>query len=276
MDSIDLTALYEKAITYLTTYGVQFLLALLVLVAGLWLIDKLTGFVRSQLETHLHDITLAKFLSNGMNITFKVMLVISVASMVGIQTTSFIAVLGAAGLAIGMALQGSLGNLAGGVMLLIFRPIRVGDYIAAQGHEGIVKEMGIFVTTLETFDKRHIILPNGALSNDSLVNYTSSDVRAVEITFGISYSDDMKVARNALQQLMDSDERILKQEGNLIAVSSLGESSVDILYRGFIKTEDYWACFFETQENGKLALETAGCTIPFPQRDVHMYPTAAA
>ncbi|MGH1487190.1 MAG: mechanosensitive ion channel family protein [Cellvibrionaceae bacterium] len=271
MDNINLSELYQSAIGYITTYGVQFLLALLVLIIGLWVIGKITNLVNNRITTNVKDITLAKFLSSAVNIALKVMLLISVASMVGIKTTSFVAVLGAAGLAVGLALQGSLANLAGGVMLLIFRPIRVGDYIAAQGHEGTVKDMGIFVTILETFDKRHIILPNGPLSNGDLVNYTSSEERAVEITFGISYSDDMKVARDALTQLMNNDDRVLKDENNLIAVSELADSSVNILYRVFVKTDDYWAYFFDIQEQGKLALEAAGCTIPFPQRDVHNY-----
>lgn len=271
MSEFDFTSLYETGITYATTYGVQLLLALLVLVIGLWVIGKLSAGVQNQIDVHLKDATLAKFLSSALNITLKVMLVISVASMVGIQTTSFLAILGAAGLAIGMALQGSLGNLAGGVMLLIFRPIRVGDYIAAHGHEGTVKDMGIFVTILETFDKRHIILPNGPLSNGDLVNFTSSATRAIEITFGISYDDDMKVARDALTQLLESDKRVLKHENNVIAVCELADSSVNILYRAFVRTDDYWPYYFETMEKGKLALEAAGCTIPFPQRDVHNY-----
>lgn len=271
MENIDLPALYQTAIGYVTTYGVQFLLALLVLFIGLWLIGKITNLVNSQLMSNIQDATLASFLSNVVNIALKVMLVISVASMVGIKTTSFVAMLGAAGLAVGLALQGSLANLAGGVMLMIFRPIRVDDYIAAQGHEGIVKDIGIFVTTLETFDKRHIILPNGPLSNGDLVNYTSSEERAVEVTFGISYSDDMKAARDALQTLMQSDQRVLAHDANLVAVSELADSSVNILYRAFVKTDDYWSYFFDIHEQGKLALEKAGCTIPFPQRDVHNY-----
>ncbi len=274
MNDIDFTGLYEQAITYVTTYGLQFLLALLVLIVGLWVIRRITNMAHQQLMHFLNDDTLSKFLSSALDITLKVMLIISVASMVGIQTTSFLAIVGAAGLAIGMALQGSLSNLAGGVMLLIFRPIRVGDYIAAQGHEGEVVDMGIFVTRLETFDKRHIILPNGPLSNGDLVNFTSSDVRAVEITFGIAYDDNIKAARDALTTLMNSDDRVLKGESNVIAVSELGDSSVNILYRVFIKTSDYWDYFFDVQEQGKQALEAAGCTIPFPQRDVHFYPQA--
>lgn len=270
MENIDLAALYETAITYVSTFGLRVVLALLVLIIGLWIISKLSAGSQRSLEKHLNDITLAKFLSGALNIVLKVMLVISVASMVGIQTTSFIAILGAAGLAVGMALQGSLSNFAGGVMLLIFRPIKVGDYIEAHGHAGTVIEMGIFVTTLETFDKRHVIMPNGPLSNGDLVNYSSSPVRAVEITFGISYGDDMKAAREALLALMESDERVLKDEANVVGVSELADSSVNIFFRAFIKGSDYWSYFFDTQEAGKLALEAAGCTIPFPQRDLHM------
>ncbi len=271
-ESIDLSAYYDSVVAYVTTYGVQFLMALLVLWIGLKVIGRISDFLEKQLLKNLEDETFARFLSSTAGIALKVMLFISVASMVGIQTTSFLAVVGAAGLAVGMALQGSLANLAGGVMLLIFRPIRVGDYIGAQGHEGTVKDIGIFVTTLETFDKRHIILPNGPLSNGDLVNYTSSEERAVEITFGISYSDDMKVARDTLTNLMQSDERVLKDHAdNLVAVSELGDSSVNILYRAFVKTDDYWSYFFDIQEQGKVALEGAGCSIPFPQRDVHLF-----
>lgn len=271
MENIDITKLTETAIEYVTTYGVEVLLAIIVLWIGLKVISKISNIVNDRVVTSAKDETLAKFLSSALNIILKVMLVISVLSMVGIETTSFMAILGAAGLAVGLALQGSLSNLAGGVMLLIFRPIRVGDYVAAQGHEGTVVDIGIFVTKLETFDKRHIILPNGPLSNGDLVNFTSSAVRAIEITFGISYDDDMKAAKEALTALMNSDSRVIKDEGNVIAISELADSSVNILYRVFVKTEDYWGYFFDTQEQGKLALENAGCTIPFPQRDVHMY-----
>lgn len=276
LENIEIEKYYDSVVAFFATYGVQLLAALIVLWIGLWLINRVSSFVHNLLMSRLQDETLAKFLGSATNIAFKAMLFISVASMVGIQTTSFLAILGAAGLAIGMALQGSLANLAGGVMLLIFRPIRVGDYIGAQGHEGIVKEIGIFVTQLETFDKRHIILPNGPLSNGDLVNYTSSEERAVEITFGISYSDNMKAARDALTDLMRSDDRVMQDHAsNLVAVSELGDSSVNILFRAFVKTDDYWGYFFDVQEQGKLALEAAGCSIPFPQRDVHLYNTAS-
>jgi small conductance mechanosensitive channel len=266
----------EQIFTYGVEYGGQALMALAVLIIGLWIIKRIVKVADKALSVSLKDDTLTTFLSGAIDILLKVLLIISVASMVGIETTSFIAVLGAAGLAIGMALQGSLGNFAGGVMLLIFRPIRVGDYIEAQGESGTVIEMGIFVTLLETFDKRIIVIPNGPLSNGNLINFTKSPVRAVEVTFGISYSDDMKAARDALTALMKSDDRVLQEEGNVIAVTELGDSSVNILYRAFVKTDDYWGYYFDIHEQGKLALEDAGCSIPFSQRDVHLYSQAAS
>lgn len=264
----------EQIFKYIVEYGGQALLALVVLIIGLWIIGRLHKGIEKALNKSIKDETLVSFMAGGIDILLKVLLVISVASMVGIETTSFIAVLGAAGLAIGMALQGSLANFAGGVMLLIFRPIRVGDYIEAQGESGTVKDMGIFVTLLETFDKRIIVIPNGPLSNGNVINYSKSPVRAVEVTFGISYSDDMKAARDALNQLLQNDDRVLKDEANVIAVSELGDSSVNIFYRAFVNTEDYWGYYFDIHEQGKLALEAAGCTIPFPQRDVHLYSQA--
>lgn len=267
----DIESYSDQIFAYAVEYGGQALMAIIVLIIGLWIIRRIHTASNKAFNASLKDETLSTFLTGAVDILLKVLLVISVASMVGIETTSFIAVLGAAGLAIGMALQGSLSNFAGGVMLLIFRPIRVGDYIEAQGQSGTVIEMGIFVTVLETFDKRIIVMPNGPLSNGNLTNFSKSPVRAVEITFGISYGDDMKAARDALTALMTSDERILQDEGNVIAVVELGDSSVNILYRAFVKTEDYWGYYFDAHEQGKLALEAAGCSIPFPQRDVHLY-----
>lgn len=261
----------EQIFSYVVEYGGKALMAIIVLIIGLWIIARIRNAARAAMNKGLKDETLATFLTGAVDVLLKVLLVISVASMVGIETTSFIAVLGAAGLAVGMALQGSLSNFAGGVMLLIFRPVRVGDYIEAQGESGTVVEMGIFVTILETFDKRTIVIPNGPLSNGNLVNYSKSPIRAVEVTYGISYGDDMKAARDALADLMAQDPRVLQDEANVVAVVELGDSSVNILYRAFVKTEDYWGYFFDIHEQGKLALEAIGCTIPFPQRDVHLF-----
>lgn len=272
MDSVEtqLQTFYDKAIPLVTEYGGQLLLAIIVLVVGLWVIGKLSNAVRRYSIKGLPDETLAKFLTNIFEVVLKVLLVISVASMIGIETTSFIAILGAAGLAVGLALQGSLSNFAGGVMILIFRPFKVGDYVGAQGLEGSVTDIGIFVTTFITFDKRIIIVPNGPLANGNITNYTASDVRAVEISIGISYSDDIAKGKAAMEAVLKADPRVLQDEGNVVAVVDLGTSSVDFLVRAFAKTDDYWSLYFDIRPALKGAIEEAGLTIPFPQRDVHM------
>ncbi len=252
-------------------YGGRVVLALVALIVGWWLVNKISSLVDRSLHANMPDETLVKFLSSAFEISIKVLLVISVASIVGIETTSFIAVIGAAGLAVGLALQGSLSNFAGGVMVLIFRPIQVGEYIEAAGYEGIVQDIGIFVTTLLTFDERTIIIPNGPLANGSIVNYSRHETRAVEVSIGISYSDDIKAAKQAMEQVLENDARILKDKNNVVAVTDLGESSVDFLVRAFVKNEDYWSFFFDARALLKEAVESAGATIPFPQRDVHMF-----
>ena len=270
LDEQQLQTFYDKAIALGTEYGTQLLLAIVVLVVGLWIISKLSNVVRRYTMKGLPDETLAKFLTNIFEIILKVLLVISVASMVGIETTSFVAILGAAGLAVGLALQGSLSNFAGGVMILIFRPFKVGDYVGAQGLEGEVTDIGIFVTTLMTFDKRKLIVPNGPLANGNITNYTASEVRAVEISIGISYSDDIAKGKAAMEAVLKADPRVLQDEGNVVAVVDLGTSSVDFLVRAFAKTDDYWDLFFDIRPALKAAVEEAGLSIPFPQRDVHM------
>ncbi|UTW49594.1 mechanosensitive ion channel family protein [Bacterioplanoides sp. SCSIO 12839] len=277
MDNINETInnMYQQAAGIGVEYGGKLLSAILVLVIGIWIINKLTRLVSNQSQKALPDETLAKFLSNIFEVVLKVLLVISAASMVGIETTSFVAVLGAAGLAVGLALQGSLSNFAGGVMVLIFRPFKVGDYVEAQGVEGVIQDIGIFVTTFETFDKRILIIPNGPLANGNIINHTKSDVRAVEIPIGIAYSDNIPDAKLALEAVLKNDARVLQDQDNVVAVVDLGSSSVDFLVRAFVKTEDYWSLFFDIRPLLKDAVEQAGCSIPFPQRDVHLFQESA-
>jgi small conductance mechanosensitive channel len=271
-----LQAFYDNAIALGTEYGGKVVLAIIVLIVGLWVIGKISKAVRKGFMKGLPDETLAKFLTNIVEVILKVLLVISVASMVGIETTSFVAILGAAGLAVGLALQGSLSNFAGGVMILIFRPFKVTDYVETQGVEGVVVDIGIFVTTLETFDKRILIVPNGPIANGTITNFTTSKVRAVEISIGIAYSDDISKGKEAMERVLVNDSRILQEEGNVVAVVDLGSSSVDFLVRAFVKTDDYWSLFFDIRPMLKSAIEDAGLTIPFPQRDVHMIQEDAA
>ncbi len=257
--------------SHVALYGGRVLLALIVLMVGLWIIKRVVRSVSVLSEKQVPDETLARFLGNATDILLKVVLVISVASIVGIETTSFIAVLGAAGLAVGLALQGSLSNFAGGVMLLLFRPIKIGEYAEAQGFEGVVEDIGIFVTTLKTFDERMIVIPNGALANDAIINHTRSDTRAVEVSIGVSYSDNIGSAQSAMTQVLSDHPKVLKDREHVVEVVNLGDSSVDFLVRAYVNTDDYWSVFFDLRPALKAALEKTGSSIPFPQRDVHLF-----
>jgi small conductance mechanosensitive channel len=260
----------ENAMEFLMDYGPRVLGALLVLVLGLWLISWITRLSRKGFRKGKVDESLIPFLAALINWTLKALLIISVASMVGVATTSFIAVLGAAGLAIGLALQGTLANFAGGVMILLFKPYRVGDLVEAQGFIGTIEEIHIFVTKMRSFQNELIIIPNGAISNGSLQNYTNTPHRRVDCTIGISYNSDIKAARNVLMNVLVSHPKVLKEPAPAVIVTELADSSVNLAVRPHVKPEDYWEVYFHIYEEGKEALDRAGITIPFPQRDVHM------
>jgi small conductance mechanosensitive channel len=247
------------------------LLAIITLIVGMWLINRFVSVLDKKLGQK--DPTLNKFLCGLIGSVLKIMLLISVASMIGIATTSFIAVIGAAGLAIGLALQGSLANFAGGVLILIFKPFKVGDTIEAQGYLGAVAEIQILYTVVNTFDNRRIVIPNGSLSNATLVNVSIYDKRRCDMTFGIHYDDDIDKAKAILQRLFDEDERSLKDPAPRICVGALGDSSVDLMFRAWVATDDLWPYYWDMQEKVKKAFDAEGITIPFPQRDVHMYKT---
>ncbi|MFC1845451.1 mechanosensitive ion channel family protein, partial [Thermodesulfobacteriota bacterium] len=206
----------------------------------------------------------------------KLLLFISVASMVGIATTSFIAVLGAAGLAIGLALQGSLGNFAGGVLILIFKPYTVGDLIEAQGHLGVVKEVQIFNTILLTPDNKRVILPNGAVSNGAVVNYSAEGLLRVDLVIGIAYESDIPKAKEVLYKAMADHELVLQNPQSTVAVSELADSSVNLVVRPWCNASNYWQVYFDITESAKVNLEKNGITIPFPQRDIHIFEQKAA
>ncbi len=274
MGSDDVSKYTELAIEYGTLYGSKLLLAILTLVIGLWIIGYLIkGFDKALKSAKIED-TLAIFLEKLASTILKILLLISVASMVGIETTSFIAIFGAAGLAVGLALQGSLSNFAGGVLILMFKPFKVGDFIEAQGHSGVVKEIQIFNTIMHTGDRKTIIIPNGPISNGSIINYSLSPIRRVDMVFGIGYDDDLKQAKALLQKLVDEDERILKDPESQVLLSELADSSVNFTVRAFVNAADYWGVFFDMQEKVKLAFDAAGISIPYPQQDVHMHTAA--
>jgi len=265
----------EKAMELVMTYAPKIVLAIFTLIIGLWIIGAVVNLSRKAMDHTKLDRTLIPFICNLLSWTLKVLLFISVASMVGIATTSFVAVLGAAGLAIGLALQGSLANFAGGVLILIFKPYKVGDLIEGQGHLGVVKEVQIFNTILLTPNNKRVIVPNGAMSNGSVVNYSAEGTLRVDLVIGIAYESDIPKAKELLVQMLQRDERVLKNPVPLVAVSELADSSVNLVVRPWCAFSDYWSVYFDTTENAKKVLEANGITIPFPQRDVHLINAAA-
>lgn len=253
-------------------YGSQLLLALVTLLVGWWIVARITRATLGLMEKRNVDRTLHGFVGNLLGIGLKVLLLISVAGMVGVQTTSFIAVLGAAGLAIGLALQGSLANFAGGVLILFLRPFKAGEYIEAQGVAGTVDTISIFHTVLKTPDNKTVIVPNGSLSNGNIVNYSRQPTRRVDINLGIDYGDDVKQARSLLLALAQADSRVLKDPEPVVWLASLGDNSVNLSLRMWTRTEDFWGVFWDIQEQAKESFDANGITIPFPQRTVHLVP----
>ena len=254
-------------------YTPKIIAAILIWIIGNWLIGILSKIILKAMNKADYEVSLKLFLSNLIKWSLKIMLAIVVLGTVGIETTTFAAVIAAGGLAIGLALQGSLANFAGGVLILLLKPFKVGDWISAQGVDGSVKEISIFNTTIITFGNQEAIIPNGKLSNDNIINYTSQGIRRENLTFGIGYDDNIKEAKDILLNLINEQETVIKDEDKLpmIAVGELGDSSVNLILRYWAKNEDFWAIRWYTLEEGKARLEAAGISIPFPQRDVHHY-----
>lgn len=250
-------------------YGPKVIGAVVVLIVGLWVIRVLVGTMARIMKKREVDPSLIPFVRGMVGAVLKVGLIISVIQMIGVETTSFIAVLGAAGLAIGMALSGTLQNFAGGVMLLLFKPYKVGDFIEAQGHTGTVHSIQIFNTVLKTPDNKTVILPNSPVSTGAIVNFSTEAQRRVDMSFGISYDDDIDTAKKTLRELLQKDDRILKDPEPLIVVGELADSSVNITVRVWAKSEDYWDVFFDMHERVKKLFDAKGISIPFPQMRVH-------
>lgn len=253
------------------TYGPKLVAALIVLFIGNWVIKAIARAVDKGMKKSGTDDSLRPFLRDMTGILLKVLLVISVLSMLGIQMTSFIAILGAAGLAVGMALSGTLQNFAGGVMILLFKPFKVGDVIDAQGYTGSVKEIQIFNTLLKTPDNKTIIIPNGGLSTSSMVNFSTEEKRRVDWTVGVGYGDDLDHARSVIKKMCDDDDRILKDPEVFIAVAELADSSVNFTVRAWVNAADYWPVYFAMNENIYKTFNKEGLNIPFPQMDIHIH-----
>ena len=256
-------------------YGSRVLLAIITLGIGWWLINRLTVRLGRLLAMRSADLALQGFISSLANIALKVMLIVSVASMIGVETTSFVAAIGAAGLAIGLALQGSLANFAGGVLILLFRPFRIGDFIEAQGISGTVDTIQIFHTVLRTGDNKTVIVPNGNLSNGIITNYNRQPTRKVVFDVGVDYDADLQKAREILLSLAN-DPRVLADPAPVAVVSTLGDSSITLSLRVWVKTADYWDVLFMFNEKARDSLRAAGIDIPFPQRVIRVVQEAAA
>ncbi len=252
-------------------YAPKLVLAIVVLVVGWWVVGMAVRMLKLVMNKRDIDAGVVSFLGSIAGVGLKAALLVSVASMIGIATTSFVALIGAAGLAVGLALQGSLANFAGGVLILLFKPFKVGDVIQAQGHTGGVAEIQIFNTILKTPDNKTIIIPNGKLSNDSLVNFSTEELRRVDMTFGVGYGDDLDKVRATLEGLIAADARILKDDGHepAVLVAALADSSVNFSVRVWAKGSDYWGIYFDMHEAVKKTFDAQSISIPFPQREIH-------
>lgn len=248
----------------LIIYAPKLLMAILIWIIGAWVIKMITKGIRKALDKGDYDVSLKKFLMNLVGWILKIVLIVVVLGTVGIETTSFAAILAAAGLAIGLALQGSLANFAGGVLIMIFKPIKVGDFIEAQGEAGTVKEIEIFTTKLTSPDNKEIIIPNGKLSNDNIVNYSALDMRRVDMVFGVGYDSDIKQTKDILMEQLNNHPLILKDPAPLVRLTELADSSLNFNVRPWVKTSDYWGVYYDIMESSKEALDAAGIDIPYP------------
>jgi small conductance mechanosensitive channel len=261
---------YKIINQYLAKIGLNFFLAIIIFVVGFWLTNFLVKTIKKVLIKSNLDLGLITFLTSLLSVVLKLMIILTGISQLGVQMTSFLTLLGAIGLAIGMAFSGTLSNFAGGVMVLIFKPFKVGDFIQAQGEQGIVKEILIFNTYLSTTDNKLIILPNGPLANGNIINFTKAENRRVDFVISISYGDDFQLAKDTLKKYISEDNKILKDPEPFIGLGVLGNSSIDITMRVWTKTENYWLVFFEMNEKIYNNFPSIGLNFPFPQMDVHL------
>lgn len=263
----DLTQTVKELVTL---WGIKAIMAIVILIIGLWIAKLLRNITKKLLRKRAIDETIISFLGTLVYVLLVVVVIIAVLRQVGIETTSFIAIIGAAGLAIGFALQGSLSNFAAGVLMLVFRPFKAGDFIEGGGTMGAVEEIHIFTTHLKTPDNKVVIVPNSKIMGDNITNFSAKEQRRVDLVFGIGYGDNMKKAKKILEDVLSQDDRVLKEPAPTIGVVELGDSSVNIVCRPWVKTADYSA-YFAITENAKEAFDKEGISIPFPQRDVHVY-----
>lgn len=265
----------DSAIRWLWAFTPKLISAIILLIIGFYVIRFLKRMVTTFFDKKDYDPTLEKFVADLINWGLKVILIVIVITQLGVQTASLIAIIGAAGLAIGLALQGSLSNFAGGILILLLRPFKVGDFIQAQGQEGTVKEISIFRTKLNTSGNQLAIIPNGKLSNETIINFTEEGIRREKMTWAISYNDNIKLTKEILLTLVNEQEKVIQEEGKepMIVLAELGENSVNLSLRYWADNDDFWDLRWLILEEGKRRIEEAGITIPYPQQDIHVYNT---
>jgi small conductance mechanosensitive channel len=263
---MDLQKWIDAGFEWITAYGPKILGALLIWFIGSWIVKKIVNALRKVMNKSNYDPTLQGFLMNLLSWGLKILLIIAVLGTIGVETTSFAAILAAAGLAVGLALQGSLSNFAGGVLIMIFKPFKVGQLIEAQGELGVVKEIQIFTTKLSSPNNKEIIIPNGSLSNGNIINYSSQGTLRVDHTIGVGYDTNIKQAKEVLMNVLTSQEKVLKDPAPTVNVSELADSSINFAVRPWVKSEDYWDVYFDTLEITKNELDKAGIEIPYPHQ----------
>jgi small conductance mechanosensitive channel len=269
--NMDLEVILQRIWELITIYGIKVLAAIVIFIVGRWIAKGFRKLVRNVMGRRNVDQTITGFVGNLTYVLLLTFFVVAALGQLGIQTTSFIAILGAAGLAIGLALQGSLANFAAGFLMIIFRPFKVGDLIEGAGATGTVEEIQIFTTMLKTPDNKMVIVPNSKMTADNIVNYTAKGTRRVDMVVGIGYESDIDKAREIMEELAAKDDRVLKDPAPTVAVVELADNSVNFVFRPWVNASDYWSVWFDLTEKVKKRFDEAGISIPYPQRDIHVY-----
>lgn len=268
---VDKSAEYISMLAgFASDYGLKVVAALLIFFIGKWVANRVQNILLKLMKKNKIDETLISFVESIVYFILMMVVVLSALSTLGVETTSFAAILAAAGLAIGLALQGTLGNVGSGVLLISFRPFKVGDFVTVGGETGTVAGISIFATTLHTLDNKVIIVPNAAVSGGNITNFSTKEVRRIDLTFGIGYGDDLKLAKSVLEDIMNADNRVLSDPAPFVGVLELGDSSVNFVFRPWVRSEDYWDVYFDMNEKVKLTFDEKGISIPYPQMDIHL------
>ncbi|WP_457747690.1 mechanosensitive ion channel family protein [Sulfurimonas sp.] len=266
---MDISKYTDLAVMYASEYGIKIIAAIIIFIVGKWVANKLTFFIKSMMTKAHIDKTLVEFSESIIYFSFMLMVVIASLNQLGVNTTSFVAVFGAATLAIGLALQGSFSNIGAAVLIILFRPFKVGDVIETGGVTGEVTDIDLFSTIITPVDKRTVIIPNSSIIGGNITNFSNRTQRRVDHTFGIGYDDDLKLAKETLIEILAADDRILKEPEPFVAVSELADSSVNFVTRAWVKSDDYWGVHFDLLEKVKLTFDERGISMPYPQMDVH-------